>query len=87
MGPRDEAFSAQCSAIAGRLEERLEANPNVHGRGTFLIMQGQAIANKIGAKYMECSALTGEGVDLVFQTAAKLALYPHKKQGKGCTML
>ena len=42
--------------------------------------QGLAMAKKIGAvKYIECSALTHEGVDDVFNEAIKAVLYPLEK--------
>jgi len=46
--------------------------------------EGQAIAQKIGAKhYLECSAKTGEGVREVFQFATRAALLrPHKRRSK-----
>jgi len=45
--------------------------------------QGQAVAQKIGARmYLECSARTGEGVREVFQHATRAALLKHKKPNK-----
>jgi len=45
--------------------------------------QGQAVAQKIGARmYLECSARTGEGVREVFQHATRAALLkPKRKKG------
>jgi len=45
--------------------------------------QGQAVAQKIGARmYLECSARTGEGVREVFQHATRAALLkPKRKRG------
>jgi Ras family protein A len=41
---------------------------------------GGSCSKRIGAiKYMECSALTGEGVLEVFETAARLALFDKKR--------
>lgn len=41
----------------------------------LLLLQGQAMAQKIGAKdYMECSSRTGQGVREVFQRATRAAL-------------
>jgi Ras family protein A len=41
------------------------------------------VAQKIGAyKYLECSAMTGEGVAEVFQHATRAALMSGKQTGK-----
>lgn len=48
----------------------------------------QTVANRIGAKrYMECSALTGEGVDDIFEAATRSALLfrdASEESSKGC---
>ncbi|WWD19147.1 GTP-binding protein rhoA [Kwoniella shandongensis] len=56
--------------------------------------EGQDVARKINAQaYVECSAKTGEGVRLVFETATKFALLskkgkgPKSGKGKGCVVL
>lgn len=59
--------------------------------------QGAMAANGIGAvKYMECSAMTGEGVDRVFEESVrtvqalqsgKYALTEEKTQGHGLGQL
>jgi len=42
--------------------------------------KGQSLANKIGAKkYLECSALTQEGLAKVFEEAVKVILFPSNK--------
>ena len=58
----------------------------------FDLLQGMAVAHKIGAKhYLECSARTGEGVREVFQYATRAALLSRTKSGKkshkGCLIL
>jgi len=41
--------------------------------------KGEALAKKIGAKkYLECSALSQEGLSKVFEEAVKVILFPHK---------
>nr|KAJ3420034.1 GTP-binding protein Rho1 [Polyrhizophydium stewartii] len=48
-----------------------------------VIDKGLRIANQIGAaKYMECSAKTGEGIHEIFTVAAKLALKPRRRMNK-----
>lgn len=43
------------------------------------------IAREIGArKYVECSALTGEGVDSVFEVATRIGLTPQVDPSTGC---
>ena len=47
------------------------------------------IAHDIGArKYLECSSLTGEGVDDVFEAATRAALLTFDKgEGGGCCVI
>lgn len=47
------------------------------------------IAHDIGArKYLECSSLTGEGVDDVFEAATRAALLTFEKgEGSGCCVI
>jgi len=52
--------------------------------------EGAVVATKIGAKmYLECSALTSEGVQAVFQEATRFALLQKvaKKEDGGCEIL
>ncbi|CAI2163081.1 18696_t:CDS:2 [Funneliformis geosporum] len=51
--------------------------------------QGEDMAQQIGArKYLECSALTGEDVDNVFEAASRAALLsPQKKHTDCCIVL
>ena len=48
--------------------------------------QGMDMREEIGAKkYLECSSLTGDGVDDVFEAATRAALTTfEKRQGAGC---
>ncbi|KAI8629494.1 Rho2 GTPase [Xylariaceae sp. FL1651] len=52
--------------------------------------QGEAAAQEIGArKYLECSSLSGEGVDDVFEAATRAALLTFEKGERGgcCVIL
>jgi Rho family protein len=51
--------------------------------------EGSETAMQIGAKkYLECSSLTGEGVDDVFETATRAALLTFgKRKTSGCILL
>lgn len=51
--------------------------------------QGEAVAREIGArKYLECSSLSGEGVDDVFEAATRAALLNFEKgEGAGCCVI
>ncbi|KAL7005324.1 GTP-binding protein Rho1 [Cystobasidiomycetes sp. EMM_F5] len=50
--------------------------------------QGLKCAEKIGAaKYIECSAKTGEGVRDVFESATRAALLTKKKKSNKCNVL
>lgn len=51
--------------------------------------EGESAANEIGAKkYLECSSLTGEGVDDVFEAATRAALLTFEKgEGGGCCVI
>ncbi|KAG8771175.1 GTP-binding protein Rho1 [Serendipita sp. 405] len=62
-----------------------------HGRKLVTTERGQAIARQVGAKmYLECSATTGDGINLVFElvtrsTLASAALASEKgKKRSGC---
>ena len=51
---------------------------------------GEAVKDAIGArKYLECSSLTGDGVDDVFEAATRAALttFEKTKGGMCCTIL
>ncbi|EHL00894.1 putative GTP-binding protein rho2 [Glarea lozoyensis 74030] len=51
--------------------------------------EASEIAHEIGArKYLECSSLTGEGVDDVFEAATRAALLTFEKgEGGGCCVI
>ena len=52
--------------------------------------EGSDAAHEIGArKYLECSSLTGEGVDDVFEAATRAALLTFEKGERGncCVIL
>ncbi|KAF8460356.1 GTP-binding protein-like protein rho2, partial [Kalaharituber pfeilii] len=57
----------------------------------FVVTQhAESVARQIGAKkYLECSALTGEGVDDVFEAATRAALLTFEKDSRSgcCTIL
>ncbi|KAJ4389810.1 Rho GTPase [Gnomoniopsis smithogilvyi] len=50
---------------------------------------GEAAAREVGArKYLECSSLSGEGVDDVFEAATRAALLTFEKgEGSGCCVI
>lgn len=50
--------------------------------------EGTNIAREIGArKYLECSSLTGEGVDDVFEAATRAALLTRESEREGCCVI
>ncbi|CAI5012036.1 CPS_HP_G0084950.mRNA.1.CDS.1 [Saccharomyces cerevisiae] len=52
------------------------------------IEDAKQVARAIGAKkYMECSALTGEGVDDVFEVATRTSLLMKKEPGTNCCII
>jgi len=56
----------------------------------FVSMQeGESAAREIGARrYLECSSLSGEGVDDVFEAATRAALLTFEKgENPGCCVV
>ncbi len=51
--------------------------------------EGEVAAREVGArKYLECSSLSGEGVDDVFEAATRAALLKFEKgEGAGCCVV
>jgi Rho family, other len=59
------------------------------GESSLLLVtehEGETVAHQIGARmYLECSSLSGEGVDTVFEIASRLALLGFQKtKTEGC---
>lgn len=53
------------------------------------VIEGNRMKEEIGArKYLECSSLTGDGVDSVFEAATRAALLMgDKKEKHGCCVI
>jgi hypothetical protein len=54
------------------------------------MLQANAVAQSMGAQYIECSAKQNNGVNEVFQVAVEQAVgnqYGKKKRTKNCTVL
>jgi len=51
--------------------------------------QGESVAKEIGARrYLECSSLSGEGVDDIFEAATRAALVTFEKgERSGCCVV
>ncbi|EPB80506.1 Ras family protein [Ancylostoma ceylanicum] len=78
--------------VGTKLDLRDEANPRSTGtedRPPITKSQGQKCAQKIKAvKYLECSALTQQGLKQVFEDAVRAVINPKPlKQKKSCTLL
>lgn len=58
---------------------------NGEASGMVSTKDAERVARQIGAqKYVECSALTGHGVDQVFELATRTSLMMHKEPGQSC---
>ena len=76
------------------MRENREIIGKLQAKGTMPITteQGEAKAREIGAKYVECSAMTQKGVKNVFESAVSAGLgemeKPKKKKKKvGCLIM
>lgn len=73
------------------LREDPAAREEMRKKSWHFVQAGYAesIARQVGAKkYLECSSLTGEGVDDVFEAATRAALTTFEKSQKtGCCVI
>ncbi|KAG8813132.1 GTP-binding protein Rho1 [Serendipita sp. 411] len=67
--------------LVGCKSDTRQALEGIQGRKKVVSTEeGKALAERIGAEiYLECSAVTGEGIDEVFYHAARLSLRPAPK--------
>ncbi|RCN34293.1 Ras family protein [Ancylostoma caninum] len=89
---RQHCPDAPILLVGTKLDLRDEANPRSTGtedRPPITKSQGQKCAQKIKAvKYLECSALTQQGLKQVFEDAVRAVINPKPlKQKKSCTLL
>jgi len=73
-----------------RKDEQTRRMLGAQGQHTVTPEQGQVVAKEIGAKYMECSAKTGQGVHDVFNAALKESLkakWGQKMKKKRCVVI
>lgn len=79
------------------LKKDLRTNPQaiqeVSRRGSYFVtpQEAEQVAKEVGARrYLECSALTGEGVDDIFEVATRASLLitnTPKEQTSCCVIL
>ncbi|KJH49819.1 Ras family protein [Dictyocaulus viviparus] len=89
---RQHCPDAPILLVGTKLDLRDESNPRMDGtedRPPITKSQGQKCAQKIKAiKYLECSALTQQGLKQVFEDAVRAVINPKPlKQKKSCTLL
>ena len=74
-----------------RSDVEMVAKLSEKGQKPVSFEEGQAVANEIKAvKYLECSALTQEGLKNIFDSAIRVHIMPQttkKKRSGGCTIL
>jgi len=73
-----------------RKDEQTRRMLGAQGQTTVTPEQGQAVAKEIGARYMECSAKTGQGVHDVFNAALKEGLrvkWGQKMKKRRCVVI
>jgi len=72
-----------------RKDEKTNTQLASRGQSMVTVEQAHGMAKEIGAvKFLECSALTQEGLKPVFDDAIRAAMSkPNKPKGKGCDML
>ncbi|CAL9727856.1 GTP-binding protein Rho1p [Monosporozyma unispora] len=76
-------YCPQAPIVLVGLKKDLKANEDPSNIVTR--QEAEQVATVIGAKkYMECSALTGEGVDDVFEVATRTSLLVNKEPGGSC---
>ncbi|WKY15438.1 hypothetical protein Q1695_000707 [Nippostrongylus brasiliensis] len=89
---RQHCPDAPILLVGTKLDLRDDANPragSTEDRPPITKSQGQKCAQKIKAvKYLECSALTQQGLKQVFEDAVRAVINPKPlKQKKSCTIL
>jgi Ras family protein A len=72
-----------------RLDQDLEESLKRTGKGMVTVENAERVARDIGAAaYLECSAITGEGVAEVFEHAARISrCIPKRKHNLTCRIL
>ena len=74
-------------SLKNDLRKNQTAIRDMHGNSVRLVteLEGKLVALQIGAKsYIECSSLSGEGVNDVFEAAARAALLQSEERLRSC---